>query len=203
MELEKSLDKINKSTKWKANLFVLKKKSTVLPQNVEALSNESASIIKGQQFKFVNNMKIFDSLNSFQSLVEDVSTSLQSAKDSCSDIRAGTPEGRQVGEPVGEPLSVKKTPPTTSKQEDGINVCVGDALKSCWVRSCVHLTDGSLLLADGNNNSLKLVRTSGITSTQVKTEQQPISVCCIGPQEVAVSIHLRTKQYQTHLLSNM
>ena len=208
-DIERSLDTIDKSTKWQANVFVLKKKSSVLPQKVEALFNESVCILKRQQFNFVNDMNIFDSLKGYHSLVEEGSTRLdnmktQGAESSNRDRSLRTLAGRGEGETVRNPAAQRpsvRTTPYKSTREMDINIRVQTDQTDCSINACCRLSNESLLLADGQNKKLKLVEPSrGNAVKVVETEQPPRAICLIGPHEVAVSIHLCNKQYHTVLI---
>lgn len=165
-QTEQCLDKITKSNEWKADMFVLKMKGQTLVKEVGALYHKSDSLIKGHHFRFMTDKKILDSLSGFESLVYEVSAEKVSSQGA---------------------VGVKVAAPYRGKNVRKIIVRIPEE-KRCGINGCCHNSGENLVIIDKFNRRLKLVDLSSCTVTNsFDTDEHPMDVCCIGPQEIAVA----------------
>ncbi|XP_053402627.1 uncharacterized protein LOC123550306 [Mercenaria mercenaria] len=93
-----------------------------------------------------------------------------------------TEERRQTEErsPNKEPLKIK------SKKE--VNVKEKDDKETCWIIGICQLPDGTIILADDKNRTIKRLDNDYKVKDHCDLGSGPLGICCSGESEVAVKV---------------
>ncbi|XP_053402492.1 uncharacterized protein LOC128557894 [Mercenaria mercenaria] len=166
--LEQSAAKLQKSNGNKAQEFVCVK---IAQKNVIKTGSSTSTIQKqtDEKISFSADMKIKNYLKQLKALGQ-LSTAEATYK--------------------------PRTTAYTVKQQRNIDIQLKEDIRTCYIYGSCFTEDGSLLLADINNNKLK--RLSGSTDTlidHVDLEEGPIAVCLTSQLEAAVSLNNKTIQF--------